>query len=149
MHLQEVAQVAREEQKDEDDGAGEDDADESLGEDVESDYRGDAPAGKQRGFFGLPAVEEEIESDADPQADSDVRNQDAREEIRSARGEENHGGPEAGLRRQEAAAGEAQEEGERENAQGKREAGGPPGEPGETRGAGGPPGGAAGRIRAR
>ncbi len=125
MHLKEVAQVARQQQKDEDDGAGEDDADESLGEDVESDYRGDAPAGKKRGLFRLPAVEEQIEGDADPEADGDVGNQDAREEIRSARGQENHGGPEAGLWRQEAAAEEVEEKGKGEDADVEREAGAP------------------------
>src|SRR5258708_33973417 len=125
MHLQQMAKVSGEKQEDENYGAGEDDADESLGENVESDYRGDAPAGKQRWFFVLPAVEEEVKGDADPESDSAVRNKDAREEIRSARGQDNHGGPEAGLRRQEAAAEEVQEEGERENAQVKREAGAP------------------------
>src|SRR5258708_9742654 len=110
MHLQQMAKVSGEKQEDENYGAGEHDADESLGENVESDYRGDAPAGKQRLFFGLPAVEEEVKGDADPEADSDVRNQDAREEIRSARGQENHGGPQAGLRRQNAAAEEVPEE---------------------------------------
>src|SRR6266436_969115 len=104
MHLQEMTQVAREKQEDENDGAGEDDADQSFGEDVESDYRGDAPARKERGLFGLPAVKEEIEGDADPEADGDVGNEDACEKIRAAGGEKNYGSPEAGLRREEAAA---------------------------------------------
>lgn len=46
MHLQQVAEVAREKQEEEDDAAGEDDADESFGQNAESDDRGDAPAGK-------------------------------------------------------------------------------------------------------
>jgi len=115
MHLQEMAQVACEKQEDEDDGAGEDYPDESFGEDVQRDDGGDAPAGNQRGLFSLPPVEKEIESDADPKADGDIRNQDAREEIRSAGGEENYGGPEAGLRREEASAEEVEEEGEEQD----------------------------------
>src|ERR1700719_3676876 len=125
MHLQEMPQVAREKQEDENDGAGEDDADESFGENIESDDAGDAPAGKKRGLFGLPAVEEEIESDADPKADGDVGNEDAREEIRTAGGEENYGGPEAGLRLQEAAAEEVEQEGQGEDAEMEGEAGAP------------------------
>lgn len=47
MQLQEMTEVAGEEQENKDDGAGKDDADESFGEDVEGDNGGDGPTGKQ------------------------------------------------------------------------------------------------------
>lgn len=73
----------------------------------------------------MPAIEEEIEGDANPEADGDVGNEDAREEIGAAGGEENYSRPEAGLRRQEAAAEEIEKEGQGEDAQMEREAGAP------------------------
>ena len=139
MHLQQMAKVAGEKKEDENDGAGEDDADESFGENVEGDDGGDAPAGKKRGLFGLPAVEEKIEGDADPEADGDVGNQDAGEEIRAAGSQENYSGPEAGLRREEAAAEEVEQEGEEEDAQMKGEAGAPSVDAQEFDGDGGTP----------
>ncbi len=120
-----MPEVAREKQEDEDDAAGEDDADESFGEDIERNDSGDAPAGEKRGLFGLPAVEKEIEGDPDPEADGDVGDQDAGEEIGAAGGEENYGGPEAGLRREETAAEEVEEEGESEDAEMEGEASAP------------------------
>jgi len=46
MHLQQMAQVARQKKEDEDDGAGEDNADEAFGEDAERDDGRYAPARK-------------------------------------------------------------------------------------------------------
>ena len=139
MHLQQVAKVAREKKEDENDGAGEDDADESLGEDVERDDGGDAPAGKQRGLFRLPAVEEEIEGDADPEADGDVGNENPSEKTGADCSEKHCGGPEAGLWRQEATAKEIEQKRKREDAQVQRDACAPGVDPEELDADGNPP----------
>jgi len=122
MHLEEVAEVPREKQEQENDGAGKHDANEALGENAESDESGDAPAGKKGRLFGLPAVEEEIEGEADPEADGDVRNENTREEVRSARGQKNDAGPETGLRGEKAAAKEKEQESDGEDAEVEEEA---------------------------
>lgn len=103
-HLEKMAEVARKKKEQENNGARKDDADEALGENAESDKDGDSPAGEQGGLFGLPAGEEEIEGEADPEADGDVWNENAREEVRSAGGKKDYGGPEARFLSEEIAA---------------------------------------------
>lgn len=73
----------------------------------------------------MPAVEEEIESKADPEAYGDVRDEDAGEEIGADCGKKDNRGPETGLRSQEAAAEEIEEEGQEQDAEVKGEAGAP------------------------
>ena len=58
----------------------------------------------------MPAVEEEIEGESDPEAYGHVRNENAREEIRTARGEKYDGGPETRLRGEKAAGKEKEQE---------------------------------------
>jgi hypothetical protein len=125
MHLAEMAEGTREKKKQKNDGAGKDYADKSFGKNAESDEGGDAPAGKKRGLFGLPAVEEEIEGESDPQADGDVWDENAREEVRTAGSQKDDGGPETGLRGEKATAKEKKKESYRQDAKVKKEASAP------------------------
>jgi hypothetical protein len=120
-----MTQVTGKKKEDEHNGAGEDNANEAFGQDAERDDYGDSPTGEKRRPFGLPAVEKEIQGDPDPKPYGDIRNEDASEEIRAARGQENNGGPETRLRCEEAAAKEIEQEGEREDAEMEGEAGAP------------------------
>src|SRR5579863_9578080 len=99
MHLQQMAQVSREQQEDKHDRAGEDDADEPFGKYAECDDGSDAPASQQRGLFGLPAVEEKVKRNADPESDGDVGDQDTSKEIRPDGSEKDYSRPKARLRR--------------------------------------------------
>ena len=122
MHLQHVAQVARQKKKDKHDRAGEDYTDESFGEDAKRYDRGDPPAGEKRGLFGLPTIEEEIESDADPESDRYIGDKYACKEIGPDCSEQDYRGPKAGLRHQETPAEKIEKEGEREDAEMEGEA---------------------------
>ena len=117
MHLEKMAKVARQQKKEEDDGAGEDNADQAFGEHVERDNGGHAPAGTPRGIAGLPAVEKKVERDADPQSHGDVWDHNAREEIRPCGRQEDHRRPEAGLRREESASEKIKEKSQEKHAE--------------------------------
>ena len=86
---------------------------------------GESPTGEDGWISGLPAVEEEVEAEADPEADEKIGNENAREEVWAERGDEDYGGPETGGGSEEAAADLKKEEGEGENAEALRETGGP------------------------
>jgi hypothetical protein len=66
VHFQQVSQVAGQQKKQKNDSAGKDNADEALGEDIQRDERGDAPAGEKTWLYGLPGIEEKIKRKADP-----------------------------------------------------------------------------------
>src|SRR5580704_6794552 len=124
-HFPEMAEIPDEQQEDENDGGGENDADESFGEDVEGDGDGECPAGEEGGIAGLPAVEEKVEAEANPETDEKIGNENAREEIGAEGCDEDYRGPESGGGSEEAAACFQEEEGKGENAEALREAGGP------------------------
>src|SRR5215469_15371178 len=94
MHFQKVAQVAGQQEKKKDDGAGEHNPDKAFGQDIQCNESRNAPTGEKTGFSGLPAVEKKVEYQADPNADSDVGDKDAGEEIRTAASKKHYGGPE-------------------------------------------------------
>ena len=68
-HFQEMAEISDEQEKNENDGGGKNDADEAFGEDVEGDGDGESPTGEDGRIAGLPAVEEKVEAEADPETD--------------------------------------------------------------------------------
>src|SRR5580693_2196421 len=120
-----MAEIPDEQQEDENNGGGENDADEAFGEDVEGDGDGESPAGDEGWIAGLPAVEEKVEAEADPEADKKIWNENAREEIGAEGCDEDYRGPESGGRSEEAASCFQEEEGKGENAEALREAGSP------------------------
>ena len=104
---------------------GEDDADEALGEDVESAADGEAPAEDSAWFmvlqcFGLLGEPVAEDGEGEPEAEVDVGDDDAGEDEDAEAGEQDEAGVEAGSRGVEGAAGEAFE-GESEGEDGEGE----------------------------
>jgi hypothetical protein len=116
-HAQQMTQVASEKQKKENYRSGKYQANKALCQDVERYGGGETPTGEKRGTLLLPADEEEIHPKADPEANEDIRNGDARKEIRSKRGSAYDCGPKSGLVREKSPTGEKQEQKQGENAQ--------------------------------
>src|ERR1043166_6639206 len=93
MHFQQVPEVPDQQKKKKDDGAREDDADEAFCQNIQGNEGRDAPAGKKARLSRLPAVEEKIEGESDPEADGDIRYENPRQQVRAAGSKKDDSGP--------------------------------------------------------
>ena len=122
---EEVAGAVEKGEVEEDDGDGEDDADEALGEDIERAGGGEARAKEARRGGELGVAPVDVEGEGDPEADGGVGDGDAGEDEDAEGGEGDERGVEAGAGGVKGAAGEGLEgQGEEEDGEGKGEAGG-------------------------
>ncbi len=91
-----VAQIPIEQQEDDDNGEGENNANEPLGEHVEGTRCGKAPGGPARRLCLLKRDPEQQHGQRKPQADDDIGNDDARVNENAEGGQQYQGGIEAG-----------------------------------------------------
>src|SRR5258708_5246417 len=82
-HLKKMAQIAREEKKQADRGHWENQADQALGQHVQSAHRREPPAGKPRGRGFAKGPEEDPEWEDQPKSHEDIRNQESRKNVRA------------------------------------------------------------------
>src|SRR5215470_4006777 len=120
-----MTQVADEQQEQKHDGAGKNHADQALGQDVYRHERSDTPAGDQTRISGLPAVQEKIEREPDPEAHGDIGNEDAGEKIGAAGSKKHHASPEPRSFREKTSPEKVEEDWQREGAEREKQPGAP------------------------
>src|SRR6185437_7968938 len=91
-HAPQVAQLAGEQQVKQNDGAGKDQANQALGQNVQRGGCGQAPAGQARGRTLFLSLQEEVEAQGQPQSNQHVRNLKTGVDINAEAGAQRQGG---------------------------------------------------------
>ena len=136
MELEEMTKISDKQEKNKNDGARKDDADETLGQDVQTNGCGDGPARQERRLSALPAVQEEVRCDGHPKSYDDIWNQRTREEVSPNRRQKENSRPKTGVGSKKTASELVEETCEQQNAEVKRETRGARGHAEELKGHG-------------